>query len=359
MRAVAVTPGKAESARIIDLEDPAPAAGECLVRVLEVGIDGTDREIDAGAYGEAPEGSDHLVLGHECLGVVEHSGVGDGPREGTLVVPTVRRPCPQRCPNCEAGAQDFCSTGDYRERGIKGAHGYMCERFSEHPQYLVPVPEDLRDVAVLLEPFTILQRSYRLIGHMQERLVWTPRRVCITGAGNMGVIAAFLARLRDLETLVYSKGEAEGVVGAILAELGCEYVDANATSLRDAAERTGAPDIAIEATGFSPLAWEAAGITAVNGVTCLLSVTQGGRTTEIPSDELNTRMVLGNRLVFGSVNAHRRDFDEGVNTMRRVREQWPGLLERFITHRRPLDDFAEGLRGAPADELKTVLEVDA
>jgi glucose 1-dehydrogenase len=356
MQAVAVRPGEAGSAALIDIDAPQPGAGECLVRVLEVGIDGTDREIDAGEYGEAPEGSEHLVLGHECAGVVERGCEESRLREGTLVVPTVRRPCPQRCPNCEAGAPDFCSTGDYLERGIKGAHGFMCELFTERPEHLVPVPDELRAMAVLLEPISILQRTYRQMFEIQQRLIWQPQRVFITGAGNMGVMAAFLARLHDLDALVYSRGDATGVLARFFDRLDCDYVNSEEESLAEVAGRVGAPDIVIEGTGFSPLAWDAAKVLALNGVACLLSVTQGDTKAKIASDKLNRRMVLGNRLIFGSVNAHREDFERGVETLRTIGERWPGLLEQFITHRRPFKAFAEGLREQASDELKTVLE---
>jgi glucose 1-dehydrogenase len=360
MRAVAVNAGRENTAELVEIDTPSPASGEYLVRVLEVGVDGTDREIEEGKYGDAPEGGGRLIIGHECLGVIEAGG-GDGGtdalRPGALVVPTVRRACPQACPNCRAGSYDFCSTGDYRERGITGAHGYMCERFTERAEHLIRIPEDLRDVAVLLEPFSILERTYRLIYQVQERLVWEPERVIITGAGNMGVIAAFLGGLRDLDLLVYSRGEQPDTISRTLEQVGCSYVDSEKRTLQEAAATFGSPDIVIECTGFSPLAWDGMEVLAVNGAACLLSVTPGDDDAEIPSDRLNRRMVLGNRLVFGSVNAHRKDFEQGLADMRAIRSRYPGALERFITHRRPLEEYAEALHEEDPAELKTVLEV--
>lgn len=358
MRAVAVEAGREHTAELVELDTPSPADGEYLVRVLEVGIDGTDRDIEEGAYGDAPEGERRLIIGHECLGVIEGgTGGGEGLDAGTLVVPTVRRPCPQRCPNCRAEAYDFCSTGDYLERGIKGAHGYMCEHFTERGEHLIPIPEDLRDVAVLLEPFSILERTYRLIYQVQERLVWEPERVIVTGAGNMGVIAALLGGLRGLDILVYSRGEQPDTISTTLEQIGCTYVDSERRSLQEAAEGFGRPDIVIECTGYSPLAWDGMEVLAVNGAACLLSVTPGDGEAEIPSDRLNRKMVLGNRLVLGSVNAHRRDFLRGIEDLRALRTRYPGALERFITHRRPLEAYAEALHEQDPAELKTVLEL--
>jgi threonine dehydrogenase-like Zn-dependent dehydrogenase len=358
MRAVSMTPRSKGSAHVADLAPPDCAAGECLVRVLEVGIDGTDREIDAGEYGEAPPGEDALILGHESVGEITKIGAGaEGLREGDLVVATVRRPCPERCVNCRNGAYDFCLTGNYRERGIKQRHGYLAELFAERPEFLIPIPGELRAVAVVLEPLSIVEKAFRQVDAIQNRMTWQPRRAIITGAGSIGLLAAFLARLRKLETLVYSRGSPRGAEADILRRLEVEYADSNERGLVDVVDHFGAPDIAIEATGFSPFAWDVAGVLHTNGVACLLSVTGGDRKAEIPSDQLNSSLVLGNRLIFGSVNAHRRDFEEGVADLRELESRWPGALERFITRRLPLERIREALDDEPEGDIKTVLEV--
>jgi glucose 1-dehydrogenase len=357
MRAVTVAPGQQRSARMDEMADPAPGPEECLVHVLEVGVDATDREIDGGDHGTAPDGTDRLVLGHECLGVIEEADTQCGLEKGTLVVPTVRRPCPQRCPNCAAAEYDFCSTGDYLERGIERAHGFMCERFAERAEHLIVLPHELRAIGVLLEPLAILERSWRLIDEIQQRMVWKPQRVILTGAGNMGIMGVFLAGLRDLDILVYSRGTPVGATARILEQVGCDYIDSNERTLQEAVESFGAPDVVIEGTGFSPLAWDAIDVLALNGIACLLSVTGGDMQAEIPSDELNRRMVLGNRVVFGSVNAHRADYEQARDSMPLIRERWPGAIDSFITHRRPLDEYRAALDEDDKAELKTVLEL--
>ncbi len=358
VRAVVVMPGNEGSAQLTEMPDPQPRDGECLVRVLEVGVDGTDREIDGGEYGEAPEGEQGLIIGHESLGRVERVPDGvESPREGDLVVATVRRGCPQRCPNCAAAEYDFCSTGDFLERGIKGAHGFMAELYAERPEHLIVVPPELRGAAVLLEPFAILERAFRLIFEIQRRLEWRPARALITGAGNMGIIAAFHARLRDLDTVIYSRHEQDNAAGRIMRRIGVDYVNSEEHSIDEVVEEFGAPDIAIEGTGFSPLAWETAGAVGLNGIACLLSVTNGDETAEIPSDELNRRLVLGNRVVFGSVNAHRADYDRSITTMLEVADRWPDVLDEFITHRRPLAEARQALDEDDPAELKSIIEV--
>src|SRR3989442_1191840 len=256
MRAVVVTPGTKGSARVADVPAPVRKPDECLVRVLEVGIDGTDRDIDAGLYGEAPPGSDFLIDGHESLGEIVE------PNPGGLVVATVRRPCPERSIACRTGAVDFCRSGNYEERGIRRRHGYR-------------------------QP------------------------------------------------------------------LGITYVSAADHQLRD----LDPPDIVIEATGVSGLAWQGEEVLDINGILCMLSVTGGKRHIDIAADALNDKLVLGNRLVFGCVNAAREDFENGVRDFAELERRWPGMMGRFITRRVPLAEIPTALDDRPPGRLKTIIEL--
>ncbi len=358
IRAVVITPEEEESARIEEIEVPEPEYDQCLMKVLEVGIDGTDREINAGEYGEAPRGDDFLVVGHECVGRVERApDDGRGIREGDIVVPTVRRPCPEGCVNCRNGEIDFCLTGNFTERGIKGRHGFMREAYVEHPEFLVKVPGDLEDVAVWLEPISIIEKTFRQIDSIQSRVYWEPERMLVTGAGNMGILSALEGRLRGLDVLVYSRGPNEGVRKKIFDDACIRYQDSEEKEMDEIMEDFGPADIFVEGTGFSPLVWEGLSHLEVNGIGCLLSVTNGNETVELPSDDLNNHMVMGNRVAVGVVNASRRDFENGIESLLEIRERWPGTLERFITSRVSLDDAAEALKEKGHDDLKTVVEV--
>jgi threonine dehydrogenase-like Zn-dependent dehydrogenase len=248
MRAVAIRPGTPKSAHLVEMPRPHCREGEYLVRMLEVGIDGTDRELDSGEYGEAPPGEDALVIGHEAFGVVVDEAPGVRYcREGDVVVPTVRRPCSERCAQCRGGEYDFCSTGTYRERGIKGLHGYLSGFAAVHAEHVVKVPDELRDVGVLVEPLSIVEKAFRQMELIQRRMMsWEARRAIITGAGSIGVLAALLARLRGLDTLIVSRGPATGTPGEILRQIGAEYANSNEQTLAEAAERFGAPDVVIE-----------------------------------------------------------------------------------------------------------------
>src|SRR5260370_9624756 len=235
MRAVAVAAKEPGSDRQVELPIPTAARGVAVMRVLEVGIDGTDTEINNGLYGEAPRGSDFLVIGHEALSVGEAVGEGvSGFMPGDLVVSTVRRP--DDCPNCRAGESDMCLFGNYTERGIKGAHGYMGEYYSETPAFMIRIPPALRPFAVLLEPLSIVEKATFQAWTIQGRMVWQPKRAVVLGAGQIGILCTILLRLRGLEVHVYAKSPPDSVQGHILSGLGATYAavaDHPATGIRD------------------------------------------------------------------------------------------------------------------------------
>jgi len=357
MRAVAVTPMRAGSARQVELPIPTVSRDTAVMRVLEVGIDGTDTEINGGLYGEAPPGSDFLVIGHEALSVVEAVGEGvSGLTPGDLVVSTVRRP--DDCPNCRAGESDMCLFGGYTERGIKGAHGYMGEYYAETPAFMVKIPPALRPFAVLLEPLSIVEKATYQAWKIQERMVWQPKRATVLGAGSIGILATILLRLRGLEVHVYAKQPTDSLPATVIEQLGASYRSVDDHPIPGIKAELGQVDYILEATGNSTVAFEAMAEVGVNGVLCLTGVSAGNRSIEIPADVINLQMVLGNRVAFGSVNANRRYFEMGVQHFQQAERQWPGIFERLITRRVPFDDFISALDRRPED-IKTLLTIAA
>jgi glucose 1-dehydrogenase len=355
MQAVAVTPKQPGSAKQIELPIPAASAGMALMRVLEVGIDGTDTEINNGEYGEAPPGSSALVIGHEALSVVEAVGAGvEGFARGDLVVSTVRRP--DNCPNCQAGESDMCLFGNYTERGIKGAHGYMGQYYAERPAFMVKIPPALRPFAVLLEPLSIVEKATVQAWKIQERMVWQPKRAVVLGAGSIGILATILLRLRGLEVHVYAKTPEDSLQGDLILQLGASYRSVGDHPITRIQAELGQIDYMLEATGSSTVAFQAFAQVGVNGVICLTGVSGGKSRIRIPSDVINLQMVLGNRLAFGSVNANRRYFELGVQHFQQAEQRWPGIFERLITRRVPFADFKSALDRRPED-IKTLLTI--
>lgn len=358
MKAVAVLPGKPHSLHVRDdVADPRGGDGQAVVRMLEAGVCGTDVEIDDGLYGEAPPGTPYLVLGHENLGVVEHVPEGSGLTKGDLVVGTVRRPCPERCRACASEQQDMCLTGHYVERGIKGLHGFMSERYAESPHYLVRLPPNLRSVGVLLEPMTVVQKGIEQAFRIQQRLTWDARKAVVLGAGPVGILAALVLRLKGLEVHVASRDGAGTPRVRLMDEIGIRYISTTDTPIDQLPSKVGRIDVVFEATGAAAVIFPAMSILGPNGV-CILSGIPGGvQKFEVDVATWTRAIVLGNRLTFGTVNAGRRHFESGVRDLAAAEERFGGWLGRLVTRRLPFTDAARA-RERGADDIKTVLAFD-
>src|ERR671938_1071521 len=336
MKAIAVHPGKANSIHLEDVPKPSidhvPDGRGVLVRVLRVGVDGTDKEINAAEYGAAPPGDDFLIIGHENFGIVEDVGpnVPDTIRPGGYVVASVRRP--GQSIYGQIGLQDFTTDDVYYERGINLLHGYLTEYYVEDADYVFPLPDTLREVGVLLEPTTVAEKGINHAFEIQRRLkVWQPRRALILGSGTVGLLAALVARLRGLELTVYSLPQRPYRNADLVEQLGGVYVSSQDATLAEVSAERGPFDLMLDATGFSPLVWEAAEVLGKNGVLVLASITGGDRKVEINSDRINQSFVLGNKVMFGTVNASPADFRSGVDDLIKAEAIYPGWLKQLLT----------------------------
>jgi threonine dehydrogenase-like Zn-dependent dehydrogenase len=336
MKAVAVIPGKPDSMHLREV--PRPTVDEIsggrgvLVKVLRVGVDGTDKEINAAEYGAAPEGDDYLITGHESFGrVVE---VGPSVTElavGDYVVATVRRPGSSIYDRI--GTYDMTTDDMYYERGINLRHGFLAEYYVDDPEYIVKVPPGLKDVAVLLEPTTVVEKGIAQAYEIQRRLrVWRPRKAAVMGSGTIGLLAALALRLRGLEVTVFGRTAAPYLNSDLVHDLGARYVSTVTTPIMDGARRHGPFDLIFEATGASSVVFESMQALAKNGVLVLSSVTGGDRMIQVPADRINLEFVLGNKVMVGTVNANREYFETGVKDMAHAESQYPGWLGRLLTH---------------------------
>lgn len=329
MKALVVEPGRAGTARVEDMPAPAIAAGEVPVRVLEVGVCGTDREIVHGLFGVAPDTEDLLVLGHEALGVVERDGHGFA--RGDLVSATVRRSC-GRCRACGEGSPDSCLTGDYSERGITRLHGYARELVGESPEQLVPIPSSLGRLGVLAEPTSACARALRHARTIGGRQPWELQRALVIGAGAIGTLVTFLLRLDDVEVVTTSLEPAR----PLIEESGARYVSA-------ANDDVGRFDLVVECAGNAQLMADALGLVRRSGVVCLLGIDGREQTVGLDGRTIGVDAVLENRVLFGSVNARREDWLAGIDALDEMRRRWPGTLEQLVGLRVPLDRFEEAL----------------
>jgi glucose 1-dehydrogenase len=365
VKAIAVHPGKANSMHIESVPEPSldevDGGRGVIVKVIRVGVDGTDKEINAAEYGAAPAGFDYLITGHEGFGEVLEAGpnVPASLRPGTLVVATVRRP--GSSPYDRIGLQDMTTDDVYYERGINLLHGFLTERYVEDETYVVPLPESLREVGVLLEPLSISEKGLNQAYEIQRRLkIWKPTRAAVLGAGSIGLLCTLALRLRGIEVTCFSKRKPPYSNSRLVEELGADYVSSEEASLAHTSAEHGPFDLIFEATGFSPLAFEAAEVLAKNGVLILASVTGGDRKAEIPSDTINQGFVLGNKVMVGTVNASRDDFDRGVTDLVRAEAFYPGWLGKLLTTPvEGLDNYEEMLRRLTEDKdaIKVFVEI--
>jgi threonine dehydrogenase-like Zn-dependent dehydrogenase len=356
MRAIVVKPGLEDSIHMRDMPDPVMKPDQVAVKMIRVGLCGTDAEINEGLYGEAPAGDEFLILGHENFGVVEDVGRKvRGFKPGDFVVATVRRPC-GRCYNCTHGENDMCTSGLYEERGILRRHGYMAQFYVESPQWLNRIPKATADVGVLLEPTSVVEKGIEQAFSLQRRLKWRPKTALVLGGGPIGLLAAAVLRVRGLDTYVVGRESASDTRAQIASKMGAVFVSVADRSLFDAVKELPPVDLAIEATGAAQVVFAGMQILGRNGVLCLLSVTGGNKLAEEPIEKINQRLVLQNNVVFGSVNANPRHFRTGVKDLTAIQKKWPGLLKGLITAQLPWDQYRTWFHSHAAG-IKSTLEI--
>jgi glucose 1-dehydrogenase len=346
MRAITVVPGEPDRAELAELPAPRPGHGELLVEVLRLGVCGTDREIVEGGHGESPEGRDRLVLGHELLGRVAEAPAGVDFRSGDLVAGIVRRPDPVPCPCCARGEWDMCRNGRYTERGIKGRDGYGAEFVALETDFAVPVDPALGDLGVLTEPASVLAKAWEQIERISGRACAPHERVLVTGAGPIGLLAALMGVQRGFQVHVLDRAE-RGLKPELVRALGAGYHSGSIEEVSKRAE----PDIVVECTGVAELVVDAMQFTAPGAVVCLTGVAPS-RNLSVDVGALNNEIVLENDVVFGSVNAARRHFEQAADALKRADRGWLG---RLITRTVPLERWQEALDKGE-DDIKVVVE---
>jgi threonine dehydrogenase-like Zn-dependent dehydrogenase len=264
----------------------------------------------------------------------------------------VRRPCNHEdCSACRGGRQDYCYTGDYTERGIKGRHGYMAERAVVHSRYLVPVPAALREVGVLVEPLTIAEKALEQVRAAQSRLPWTTRHrpangldhdthhnAVVLGAGPVGLLGAMALRARQYRTWVYSREPGDSPRADLVRAIGAEYLSAGDVPIEALPNAVGQIDLVYEATGAAAAAFQALAVLGTNGIFVFTGVPGRKSPIEIETGVVMKRIVLENQVLLGTVNAGRESFESAVRDLAVFQVQWPEALRALITGRHPVDE---------------------
>jgi glucose 1-dehydrogenase len=337
MQALVTRPGVRGATAVANMPAPRPAHGEVLVRPIEVGVCGTDREISEGWFGIPPGGEERLILGHELLGRVERDG--DGFARGDLVTATVRRSC-GHCNACAAGAPDACDTGDYAEHGITRLHGFAAELAVVPAEHVVAVPEALGPLGVLAEPASICARALRHVHAVGGRQPWSPGRALVLGAGAIGMLCTYFLRLEGLDVWTAALEPAGSEKAQLVGAAGARYAQAESTPPAALAEEAGGFDVVIVAAGDAQLSLDALGLLRRNGVACLLGIDGHDRDVRLHGPVIGVDAILGNRSLIGSVNANVVDWHRAVERLDAARRRWPDALDRFVGLRTTLDDYA-------------------
>jgi glucose 1-dehydrogenase len=357
MKAVAVLPGRPGSVHLRDIPAPRPddqphphvctipEGRAVLVRALQVGVDATDREINEALYGNPPPGGEHLVIGHESFGEVV--AVGDRVTEvqpGDYVSCTVRRPGGSLYDRI--GRNDVTGEEVYYERGINLCHGFLTESFVDDAEYIVKVPQGLKPLGVLAEPASVCAKAIEQAFLAQQRLqVWDPKRAFVLGAGQIGLLATMMLRLRGLEVYTLATKPAPNLKAEIARAYGATYVSTRQTPLADLAREVGRPDLIFEATGNAESCMRAMEVLAINGALVWTSITGGSRPVTVDAAKVNLEWVLGNKLLVASVNGNRRHFELGLQALAHGELAYPGVTGRILTHPvAGLDGYREMMR---------------
>jgi threonine dehydrogenase-like Zn-dependent dehydrogenase len=365
MKTIALVPGTT-TLRLVDRPEPTiTAPDQVKLRVLRVGICGTDREEASGGRAEAPPGKTELVIGHEMLGqVVEVGSAVRAVLPGDYGIFTVRRGC-GHCPACNLNRSDMCYSGDYTERGIRRLDGYQAEYVVDSEQYLVKVPDDLAGIGVLVEPMSVVEKAIdeairiqaaRLPEDTDPQIWLKEKRVLVAGIGPIGLLGALALRLRGANVFGLGRQDPNSNRPSMLTRMGAKYLDERQFRTEMLGEHLGQVDLIFEATGAPLLEFDLLSTLGINGLYVLTAIPGGERPINIAGATLLRQLVLQNQAMVGSVNASRKHFQMAVEDLEKAQKNWGPAIEQMITHRFFYTEFYEALSQHPQDEIKAVLE---
>ncbi|HVD97813.1 MAG TPA: glucose 1-dehydrogenase [Cytophagaceae bacterium] len=363
MKAIATTPGSKEL-RIVEREEPKIyEADDIKIKITQIGICGTDREIAHGGRADAPAGSNELVLGHEMIGIVVEIGKDvKKVKVGDHALFTVRRACGS-CYACANGRNDMCSTGNYTERGIRGRDGYMTEYVVDKELYCVKIPDNIVDLGVLTEPISVSVKAVDEAVKIQAARIpgatydtWlNGKKVLVVGLGPIGLLGAFILRLRGADVLGMDIVEENSPRASLLKEIGGNYINGKTISADLIDDTYGQIDMVFEAAGVAKLGFDLIDALGINGVYVLTGVPGAGRPVDISGGALMQQMVLMNQVMVGSVNASMQHNLMALDVIANSKKTWPGSLEKVITEVMPYTKIKEAIANTSSDEIKTII----
>ena len=365
MKAIANITGSA-TLQLVDRPEPFISADdEVKLKILRVGICGTDREEAAGGRSKPPAGQTDLVIGHEMFGqVVEVGKAVTRVSVGDYAVFTVRRGC-GKCLPCNMNRSDMCQSGEFVERGIWGLDGYQTEFAVDKEQYVVQVPAELEAVGVLCEPLSVAEKAIDEAVRLQvarlpdapASLDWLYGRPClVAGLGPIGLLAALILRLRGAVVYGLDVVDENSARPQWLEHIGGHYIDGRQVSADKVDDSIGRIDLIFESTGVAALEFNLLDALAQNGAYVLTGIPGGDRPLEVQGAELIRRLVLANQVMVGSVNAARDHYQMAVEDLAHAQLLWGDHVAKLITNHHSFADFDSALHNHTSDEIKAVIE---
>ena len=367
MKAIALQPGTS-NLRLADWPEPKiEKDDEIKAKVLSVGICGTDREEASGGRADAPRGEKELIIGHEMVAkVVEVGRAVKKVAIGDPVVFTVRRECGQpQCPACKISRSDMCITGNYTERGIKGRHGFQAEYVVDREQYVVKVPPEIADIAVLTEPMSVVQKAIdeatiiqtNRMPYLKGKQHWLEGKTAlVAGLGPIGLLGAVVLRLRGAQVIGLARESTDSYRAKLLGAIGGTYINDKAISLAEIGQKYPDIHLILDAVGSAKLDFDLLDILGVNGVFVLTGVPGEQPPVALDGAKIIRKLVLGNQAMVGSVNESIEHFERGVRDLEAASKQWPGVLQKFITQRFAVADFQKAISFHDSNKVKVVID---
>lgn len=365
MKAIVLQPGTT-NLHLKDLEEPQiKKPNEFKVKVLRVGICGTDREEASGGRASPPIGETELIIGHEMLSqVIEVGSDVKSIQPGDHVVITVRRGCNQ-CEACKAFRSDMCTTGNYTERGIKGRNGFQSEFVVDEEQYAVKVPPTILDIAVLTEPMSVVEKAIEQANTIQSNRLpflktkesWlNGKTVIVAGLGPIGLLGSMILSLRGATVLGLDIVQADHPQALLLQAMGGTYVNSKELDVVKFQKKYPQIDLILDAAGIAKLDFDLLSLLGINGIFVLTGVPGKQKSINIDGSTLMRKLVLKNQVMLGSVNESIDHFKKGITDLEAARKKWPGTIQKFITKKFSIHDYEKALLQHTQDEIKVIIE---
>lgn len=365
MRALTVVPGtKKMSVRTIPV--PSLDTDDTLVRITRVGFTRRDRLILENPQTVLPDDAEYIIPGHIAVGrVVETGPLVRDLQVGDIVVPTIRRDCNK----CIDARSDLCPHPErYMDSGLTGAHGFAREFISMKSRYLVKVPEELEEQALLLAPLSVAEKAHSEALEIAKRFdfycyhdaEYLAPRALVSGIGPVGIMTTYLLSLYNYRITVFCRRKSDDDRSIIFEPLEVEYINTSRVPL-DRLEKAGYSFRHIfETTGDPAYIIRTIPLMSSNAVMVLMAMPESlsrDNRIDIDAGYLFGRMISGNQVIIGSIKSGRDAFESAVKHLVELNDLFGGELSRLVTHTYPLEEYEKILALKSRDTILPVFDL--